>query len=742
MKIDRRSFLSFVIGGAAGTTLSPLPWKLMDDAAIWTQTWPWTPVPEDGAVTHVKSTCTLCPGGCGISVRLIDDRPVKIEGLEGHPINKGGLCMLGLSGLQFLYGPSRVRCPMKRVGKRGEGKWEKISWEDAIALVAQTLDGLRSTNESHALSCISGSDYGTVPALFRRFFDVYGSVNFIRMPSIDDSYELVFKLMQGMMEASAGFDMENTDFVLSFGSGLFEGWGSPVRMFGANSLWKKTGVKVVQIEPRLSNTAALSDRWIPINPGTEAVLALGLAHVIIQNSLYNNDFIHNYTYGFENWKRVVVNEYSPENVEKITGIPQNVIYSLAKDFTGAKKPLAICGKGQGVHPGSASEFMAVHALNALAGSIDSEGGVWAVEKQNYIQWPDVGKDSIAEAGVRKDRVDGAGAENYPYVRYLPSRFIEIIQSAKESPVKVLFVHGANPYYSLPDSSSVRNAFEKIPFIVSFSPYMDETALHSDLILPDHVYLERYEEVLRARSFHRPIIGLSRPVIKPQFATKHSGDVIISLARKMGGYISHAFPWESYEQCLQETMGDKWAALQENGFWADETFKPSGWKNTVKAQMVKCDFSYNELFSLPHFCIMGIKREDPIYPLSLIPYDSTRLSSGFIGSPPFVIKTLEDTVLKGKDMFIEIHPDTAETYGLAEGRRVILKTPKGELTVRVHLFEGILPNVVAVPRGLGHTGYDIYLAGKGANANELIGAFEDPVSGHDGAWGIAAQLRKA
>ena len=123
MKIDRRSFLSFLIGGAAGTTLSPLPWKLMDDSAIWTQMWPWTPVPEDGESSYVNSVCTLCSGGCGITIRKIDDRAVKIEGMKGYPVNDGGLCLLGLSGLQLLYSPTRVKGPLKRVGKKGEGKW-------------------------------------------------------------------------------------------------------------------------------------------------------------------------------------------------------------------------------------------------------------------------------------------------------------------------------------------------------------------------------------------------------------------------------------------------------------------------------------------------------------------------------------------------------------------------------------------------------------------------------------------
>jgi len=114
MKIGRRSFLSFIIGGAAGTALSPLPWKLTDDLSIWTQAWPWTPVPADGEVSYVNSVCNLCPGGCGITARKVDNRVVKIEGMKGHPVNDGGICVLGLSGTQLLYGPWRVKKPLKK----------------------------------------------------------------------------------------------------------------------------------------------------------------------------------------------------------------------------------------------------------------------------------------------------------------------------------------------------------------------------------------------------------------------------------------------------------------------------------------------------------------------------------------------------------------------------------------------------------------------------------------------------
>ncbi len=122
MKVDRRSFLAFALGGAAGTALSPLPWKLTDDIAIWSQNWPWTPVPKRGEISRVNSACTLCPGGCGISVKKVGERVIKIEGLKGHPVNDGGLCILGLAGAQLLYSPDRIK---KRPGKRSMAAGKK-----------------------------------------------------------------------------------------------------------------------------------------------------------------------------------------------------------------------------------------------------------------------------------------------------------------------------------------------------------------------------------------------------------------------------------------------------------------------------------------------------------------------------------------------------------------------------------------------------------------------------------------
>ena len=722
MKVDRRSFLSFVIGGAAGTALSPLPWKLMDDSSIWSQMWPWTPVPPDGEVVYEDSTCTLCPGGCGISVRKVDNRAVKIEGKQGHPINDGGICILGLSGLQMLYGPTRVKSPMKRIGERGDGQWQKISWDEAIAILTEKLIDIRDKGEAHTVAAIAGSDSGTVPALIQRFMTAYGSPNFMRTPSGRDADELAVNTLFGD-QGRTGFDVENADYILSFGSGIVDGWGSPVRMFRASSLWKDKKTTVVQVEPRLSNSAAKATRWVPVNPGTEADLALGIAAVMVSRNMIDTGTVS----GLSSWKSDLLAEYATEKVSQTTGVAAEVIAELAKDFAGANRPLALCGRGKAQTAGSLRDIAAVYALNALAGNINQKGGMWPIPEADYIQWPNVAADNLASAGLSQPRIDGAGAGKYAQARYLASRLADAVNGNGPYPLQVLLVASANPCHDLPDTQRVKEAFARIPFIVSFSSFHDETSAMADLLLPDHVYLERYEDVPVGAGLAQQMIGLSRPVVSPQFNTRHLGETLITAAKAMGEPMADAFPWDDYETCLEETLAEKWDTLMEDGVWVQADIDPVG--DTLQlagmdAEAVQAEGDVNS------------------FPLLLLPYDTIRLTSGYIGEAPFMIKTVADTVIKGNDGFVEVNPQTARAAGLGQGDMATLTTPRGEARVKIHLFEGIQPGVLAMARGLGHTAYDAFLAGKGVNINTLIGPVEDPSSGHDAAWGIRATLSKA
>ena len=685
MKIDRRSFLSLGIGVAAGTALSPLPWKLTDDLSIWTQNWPWTPVPEIGETSDVNSVCTLCPGGCGISVRKVEDRGVKIEGMKGHPVNQGGICALGLSGLQLLYGPTRIKTPIKRVGNRGEGRWAKISWEQAIAEIAEKLDGLRTSANAHTIAGIAGSCQGTVSRLFKRFLTAYGSPNFFHTPSSADTYRLALQQMNGGSAAPV-FDLENADFILSFGCGLLDGWGAPVRMFKANTGWKKANARVIQIEPRLSRTAAKADRWIAIIPGTEAALALGVAHVLIKEMLYNKDFVDNYAFGFESFvtdkgemkkgfKQTVLDDYSPETVARVTGMDPSAIILLAREFAKAKAPLALFGRGQGKVPGSLSEAMAVHALNALVGSVNRKGGVCSLPLTDNPGWAEVPMDSIAAAGMNQPRLDGALPGSPGCINQLCSAIL----SGKGYPLNALFVLESNPLYTQADSKTVKATFDKIPFVVSLSSFMDETAQYADLVLPNHIYLERLDDVPTPTGFPKPVVSLSKPVFKPQFNTRHAGDTLILLAKELGEGVAEAFPWDNFEACFEEAMGDKMKTLQKKGFWVDSDAALPEWKAPFKTPSGKFEFAA----ACAGFAPVPIEG-DASFPLLLIPYETMRLSGGYIANPPFLTKTVEATILMHNDCFIEINPKTAQSNQLSEGDAVVLQTPRGQVRVRVHL----------------------------------------------------------
>jgi anaerobic selenocysteine-containing dehydrogenase len=521
-----------------------------------------------------------------------------------------------------------------------------------------------------------------------------------------------------------------------------------------HSQLKEFGGKLVQVEPRLSVSAAKSDRWLPINAGSETALALGVAHVLIKEKIYNTEFVEKYGAGFEDWtdadgkkhkgfKTIVLESFAPETVAKITGIEPDLIRALARKFGRAIRPLAICGRGQGRSPGSVHEFLAVHALNALVGNINQKGGIWAVPLAKYISWYAPYMDKTAKKGAETEPIVGKARAFFQNTQAMADEFPEAVLNRDDYPVNALFVLRSNPLYTLTNTSKVKEAFDKIPCIVSMTPYMDETAAYSDIVLPTNTYLEQFEDIPGPFGHTRPMVGFSRPVVKPEFDTRHAGDIIISMAKSMGNDIEASFPWKDFNQCFEKTFGKYLEKGLEKGYLADPDFKPASWKKAFQTPDKKFYFmSAHCNFEGKDKTFVDVKGDFGTYPLLLIPYDSLRLSNGRIGNTPFLTKTVENTMLKEKDVFVEIHPKTAKSYDLSDGCYANLITVNGEAKVRVRLYEGILPGYVAMPTGLGHTAYDKYLSGKGVNYNSLAADTKDPISGMNVAWGVRAKLMKA
>jgi anaerobic selenocysteine-containing dehydrogenase len=447
----------------------------------------------------------------------------------------------------------------------------------------------------------------------------------------------------------------------------------------------------------------------------------------------------------------------------------------------------------------------VHGLNALVGNINKPGGFLVHDPLPLAPLPDVEIDNIAQEGLKRPRLDEARSPKYPFSESLLNNFAQAILSESSSPVDTLLFFSSNPAFTLPDSSDFMTALKKIPFIVSFSPFRDETSAMADLILPDHTYPEKTDEVIWPIGLQYPFYALSRPLVGPIYEARTSGDVIIQLAKRVGGSTSSSFPWSKYEEVLKErakglyesgsgmlgydgsrpvweslkggdggdqdlgSFDDMWKNLTSGGFWYRASHQFKNWESVFKTPTGKFEFFSTRIelallesghqrsmesvlkdlgiqaegdeVFMPHYEAAPTATDSSGFPLLLVPYEMINLASGWIPNPPFLFKTLSDLQLRGKESFAEVHPSTASAYNVKQGDRVIIESPKGRLPVRVHLFEGAMPGVIYLPFGLGHTAYDELVQGKGVNPNEIIQSGKDPLSGLPLWWHTPVRLAK-
>lgn len=785
MGINRRDFIKLVVGGVAGIHVTPLPWKLTDDIAIWTQNWPWVPVPERGEFKEASTICTLCQGGCGVKVRLVDKRGVKIESRDEFPVNHGGICPIGMGGLQLLYDKDlRFLTPMKRVGPRGEGLFVDISWQEAFDMLIPRLKSLREQDRPHFVAAIDGLPYeGTESHLVRRFLEAFGSPNYIRIPDqemVDRAVNLIMHGINGPM----GFDLENSDYVLSFGAGLLEGWGVAGRILNLWGDWMAQNVKVVQVESRASNTASKARKWVAIRPGTEAALALGLANELVQRGRYNVDFVNENTFGFQDFvdqggkvhkglRSLLMEGYGADKVAHITGLKVQDIKAIASELETAKAPVVVWGRGKGELPMGISETMAIHSLNVILGRVQKPGGVVVKRELPFGELGAVAMDEKASQGLKEKTLGAKGPDGTISL----FRFAKAILSEKEPSVDTLLLFQANPIQTMPSSRLLEKALEKVPFIVSFSPFRDDTSAYADLILPDHVYLEKLQEMANPKGLGYAAYCISKPVFPAIYKTQALGDTIIQMAKAIGGSVKDSFGFKDYEDVVRRrasgliqkgsvkvgkeppwkwgqeadsSSGDAqkdWEALLKSNIWYKRNaldrieFRTESKKVELFSLMLKKEKSLEGKITdtecLPHYKPLGDGKEG----LLLMPYEMANWSSGWAPSPAYLTKSIFDHILQQQDLFFEINPSTAKGLGLKEGDYALVHTKLGDVKMRAHLFEGAMPGVIYAPLGFGHIGYDEFLKGKGVNVAKVLFSEEDPINGFPLWWGTKARITR-
>jgi anaerobic selenocysteine-containing dehydrogenase len=763
-KISRRDFIK--IGAAAFGTAVAASGGVR---ALLEKAGPPTAVRSGAAAaaslldeTWVKTACALCPSGCGLEVRVVDGRAVKVEGNPLHPLNQGVCCLKGQASLEVLYSPERIPRPRRQTGERGSGDWQEISWDEALALLADKLAGLRAAGQAHTVAFLHGETRGQMRPLINRFMTAYGSPNVISRDSLEEqAARLAMFLTQGINGIPI-YDLNNARYTITFGGNLLESSRHVIGYLAATAFMRRGRPdrgKLVAVHPRLSLTGIKADEWVPIRPGTYGALALGMANVIINSGLCDENFVRDFTFGFEDFedeqgnhhqgfKSLVLERYTLERVEYITGVPTADIARLAGEFATNRPALAVMPTSpEGLASGnSLHTAMAVHALNALVGSIDAPGGVLVQRFPLLADWPVFALDAVAKASLARERLDGAGSDALPLALSAYQNVAERILADEPYPVNALFLYNANPMYDAPNAGSFADALLKVPFVASFASTLDESAAHADLILPASTFLEVWgDDYIEGTGYAG--VSLRRPVVEPLHDTRNPGDVLLSLAARVGGPPAKALPWSNYKELVEHRLSAiemDWAKFEENGAWSEMVYFNAApgspaWANVVGRDRLNAprdgrfDFFSRELFAmlespddldcLPRFdlptTLTGDTGAAAAYPFLLVTQTLITQPRAWDG----IIPSLQECYGLQANMkwssWVEINPRAAEELGLKDGDLVWVESPLGREKAPVRLYEGLWPDAVYMPPGQGHR--TLVRWGYGSEANIVVGA---------------------
>ncbi|HOS41661.1 MAG TPA: molybdopterin-dependent oxidoreductase [Spirochaetota bacterium] len=663
MKIDRKDFLKVaggaVVGGAAGFVFSGAPFNAFQWIVEWTQD---QYVPGSGAERYLQSICQACPNACTVSVRMIGERAVKIE------TSVGGGCPIGQNLIQQLYHPDRVAFPMERAGAKGKAKFTAqigdAAWNTAVEKIAKKIGELRAANKPLSIAAINGAHAGVSGLLLDRLVKACGSPHVYTEPCVHGASSAAVRALYNK-EGSLGYDFAGADYILSFSARLFEGWGMMADMHKNLLAWKKSGTRLVQIDAQCTRTASLATEWVPLpKAGTEAVLAMGIAHLLFKAGKRSN------AANAAAWTQIVMNDYTPDRVAKVTGVPEATLKKIADALMRARRPIAVAGRGAKSVSSSTLEIAAIEGLNSMLG-----GGT-------FIETPPT---------LGAPRYDAAAAASIKNAKTFAG-LDEFIKS--KDAFDVVFINDADPVYRSVFGKELAKKLEQASLVVAFTTLINDTAAYADIVLPTVTSLEL------------PSVD-KKTVVAPRYKAMHAGDAIIAIAKKIAG-VADSFPYARYSDAV--------AAAGKGG-------RAAGGAPTIPIALFE-----------KYYNTISKKVDDTAFPLSLIPFEVPSIGDGAGLALPYTLKSIDEKVYSRNKLWVHMNPETAKKFGKCEGSRVDLESQRGEVgSVRVHLTKTVAPDTVAVPLGFGHRHYTAYGEDKGVNPKEIMCDDIDPVSGNADWW---------
>jgi len=661
--IKRRDFLKVLGVTGAGATLTGCNTQNVERLL------PYVVEPEDitpGVATWYTSVCGGCSSGCGVWVRTREGRVVKLEGNPKHPVSQGALCTKGHATLQQLYDPDRYTGPMVREN----GALRAISWEEAEAMLA---DRIRSAAGN--VLYIGGHSGPTMSRLVDQFVGAVGGRR-VEYDALSEAPLREATRIAFGVDGLPRYEIDQARFLISFGGDFIDGGTAPLsyqRGFARMSAVDEHGSKgrFVYVGPRLSLTGLNADEWIPIRPGAEAAVALGMASAIAEGQ------------GTEGPYASVLRAFDPGTAAEAAGIDEDTIRELADQFA-AGPSLAMGPSVAAHHRNATAAHLAALILNHVAGSF--------------------GRTVHASGGPR--------TASRPY-----ADMEEAVRSMAGGQVGVVMIRGANPAYTLPSGSGFTNAYGSVGFKVSFASAPDETSAMADLILPDRHWLESWSDSVAREG----VSALRQPAMQPvpHFDAKQSGDVLLSVASRLGSSLGSATFYE-YLRAAHQASWDPAAGVFD-----------THWRTALKDGVILQDTpvpSTPELRAPDTALAFDAPELDGDGDLTLLVYPSARFGAGEFANAPWM-QELPDPVSKITwHSWLEMHPDAAEARGLREGDIVTVASPYGQVDVPVWVYPGLRSDTVALAMGGGHTDYGRWATGKGVSAMHLLPADAEQPSG--------------
>ncbi len=764
LTIDRRTFLrwSALTGAAVGASQILNPLDAPSAQPLFKKN------PRVAEEKWVATSCLNCQARCGIRVRVVNGKAVKITGNPLSKVSEGKICPRGHVGLQVLYDPGRINTPLKRTnnekGKGSDPRWASIPWDQALGEITNRLNKLRETGEPNKLLLFYGLNTISSQDMIFRFAEAFGTPNLISGDGLDRETEKSGNWMADGHYAQTAYDLDHTNYLLAFGADMLES-SKPLsrflRKWGKIRREKPNRTKIVVIHPRYSLTAAKADEWIPVRPGTEGALAMAVAHVLMREDLFNKSFVKDWTVGFDSYKELALSQYRPKDVSKITGIHAETIQRIAREFARTRPALALRGQASINWPEGSFTSYAIFCLNALVGSIDVPGGVLYQESVPYHEMPRWVEDEIAKQGKAKPILDFRGTDRFPAAKVVTNQIPESLLENVPYPIEMAIGFNSNFNMLSPGTDRWEKALKKLPYYVHISPFVSEMALHADLILPSTTFLEEwgYDHSPPGSGFSE--VKIKQPAVAPRGQARSVMDILFQMAKRLNGGVAEAFAnmgdhAEGFVKFRTETLVP-WEEFLKKGVGVGKDYEYHKYHRIFQTPSKKFEFSSGNLKLLlaktkegkaegldylPHFHEAKFLGDQGEYPFILLPYQPLMVIENGSQNYPWAQEIFLPMDGVGWETLVQMNRETATSLKLRDGQEVWVESPFQKMKAKLKFSEGVHPEVVAIPSGQGHTSYGKWQKGIGVNPNEIIGVDYDTLSGQAAFFNTRVKVYKA